>query len=930
MPIHCEFLGFDRAALDLAADYLLRRYRTAAIWDLQQVIVVTPAARAGRRLLEILVQRAAQDRLLLTPPTIETVGRLPEQLYPPKRPFANELTQRFTWSSALQSAAQETVLPVIPNPPACDEVMAWAELADMLRQLHVELAGDGLAFADVAERLAETPGHPDQQRWSSLEKLQSAYLRRLDDLQLWDRQTARLEAIKRNECDTDRDIVLVGTVDMNLAVRQMLDQVAQHVVALVAAPQAWRERFDSHGCLAPDKWNDIDVPLDAAQVRVCDGPADQANAVAAAIASYKGRYRADEIAVGFPDEQLVPDVERVLARHGVPSRWGPGRSLRETAPYLLLEALADFLDRGRFQELASLVRHPDMQFWLRGRGINANALAELDDYYNQHLPGRLVGQWLGPALKHEQMSAIEQAVSEMTRDLAGQPRGLAQWCQSILNCLAMVYANRELDRENDADQSTLTTCRHIRNTLLEMESIPSKLNVRLSACDSIRLLLGLVATQPVPRVMGASAVELLGWLELPLDDAPALVVTTLNERFVPSSVTSDLFLPNALRNRLGLIDNARRYARDAYALCLLLGTRTSLHLLVGRRNRDGDPLIPSRLLFTGDDQSVAQRAMTFFAPLTTSRHNSPAIARAASSSDMAPSTLEIPRPQPLTEPLKRLTITSFRDYLSCPYRFYLKHVLRLRSSDDAARELSPLAFGNLAHEALRRFGEGASRESSDVDEIRRALNHELDVLVRTTYGQHVLPFVRVQIEQLRFRLNAFAQHQADWFAAGWRIEHTEVPDANQDPATFDVDGEIIGLTGRMDRIDVHHETGQRVIFDYKTSDTGNSPEKTHQQGGRWTDLQLPLYRHLATAIGISEPVQLGFVTLPKDTTQVAFILAKWTTADLEAADATAREVVRQIRQEIFWPPVDPPPRFSEEFATICQDGVFGKRVSSTA
>jgi hypothetical protein len=52
--------------------------------------------------------------------------------------------------------------------------------------LHVELAGDGLAFTHVAQCLAETAGHPDQQRWSSLEKLQDAYLRRLDDLQLWD------------------------------------------------------------------------------------------------------------------------------------------------------------------------------------------------------------------------------------------------------------------------------------------------------------------------------------------------------------------------------------------------------------------------------------------------------------------------------------------------------------------------------------------------------------------------------------------------------------------------------------------------------------------------------------------------------------------------------------------------------------------------
>jgi len=862
MSIQCEFLGFQGAALELAADYLLRRYRKGSDWDLRNAIVVTPTGRAKRRLLEILVERATRERLLLTPPSIETVGRLPEQLYPPQRPFANELTQCFAWSSALRSVSPDIVAPVIPSPPDDDDVMAWSELADMLRKIHVELAGDGLAFADVAKHLSESPGHPEQARWSSLEKLQAAYLRRLDELQLWDRQTARLEAIRRKECHTPHDLVLVATADMNLAVRRMLDQVADRVVALIAAPAEWQDRFDSHGCLIPDQWEGIDVPLDDAHVHVCDGPSDQAAAVAEAIAGYAGRYRADEIAVGFPDELLVPDVERVLTQHGVPARWGPGRSLGETAPYLLLEALAEFLDRGRFQELAVFVRHPDVQTWLRRRGITAGALAELDDYYNDHLPGRLANTWLGRPESHRQLSAITELVEEVTKTMAGQPRAPALWNEPILAFFREVYGDRELDRDNGVDQATFNVCSHIRDTLLEYDAIPADLDVRLSACDSIRLLLGLIAVQPVPRALEAAAVELLGWLELPLDDAPALIVTTLNERFVPSSVTSDLFLPDTLRNRLGLIDNARRYARDAYALSVLLGTRDSLHLLVGRRSRAGDPLVPSRLLFTGDDDAIAGRALTFFSPPTTSRRGADGGVDHRSSDSLA---LEIPRPQPLPEPLEKLSVTSFRDYLACPYRFYLKHVLRLRANDDADRELSPLAFGNLAHEVLRRFGEGPGRESSNVDEIRGILNHELDALVRTTYGQHVLPFARVQIEQLRFRLDAFAQRQAEWFAEGWRITHTEVPGWDQEPATFEVDGDPFGLIGRIDRIDVHSATGETVIFDYKTSDAGDSPEKTHQQSGAWVDLQLPLYRHLAASIGITEPVRLGFIALPKDT-----------------------------------------------------------------
>ena len=35
--------------------------------------------------------------------------------------------------------------------------------------------------------------------------------------------------------------------------------------------------------------------------------------------------------------------------------------------------------------------------------------------------------------------------------------------------------------------------------------------------------------------------------------------------------------------------------------------------------------------------------------------------------------------------IDRLPVTAFRDYLQCPYRFWLKHVERLRAVEDALR-----------------------------------------------------------------------------------------------------------------------------------------------------------------------------------------------------------------------------------------------------
>ena len=55
----------------------------------------------------------------------------------------------------------------------------------------------------------------------------------------------------------------------------------------------------------------------------------------------------------------------------------------------------------------------------------------------------------------------------------------------------------------------------------------------------------------------------------------------------------------------------------------------------------------------------------------------------------------------------------------------------------------------------------------------------------------------------------------------------------------------------------------------------------------------------------------------------ALALAPWTEAELKQAEAAAKRVAQQIGENRFWPPAHPPPAYSEEFASICLDGVFG-------
>ncbi len=301
-PIRRDFLGWDRPALPEAARCLARRYRHGETLDLSTVIVVVPGQRAGRRLQELLAFLAEDERLRLTPPDVITEGRLPEMLYTPKQPFANEITQDLAWSRALRDLPSEKRRRIVPHPPESGQAVRWLELGAVLRRLHRELAADGLDFLavhSIGPRLAD---FSETDRWAALALVQQRYLEILDARQLWDIQTARLKAIEFKEIESDRDIVLLGTVDLNNTLRFMLEAVSERVTALIAAPETHADHFDAYGCLVPQAWLTEVIPLRETQLNQVDGPLDQADAVSDWLAMLNARFQTNEVVIGVPDE----------------------------------------------------------------------------------------------------------------------------------------------------------------------------------------------------------------------------------------------------------------------------------------------------------------------------------------------------------------------------------------------------------------------------------------------------------------------------------------------------------------------------------------------------------------------------------------------------------------------------------------------------
>jgi len=948
-----HFLGWNEPALPAAVGWLAGRYAGADVFDLSRCVLVLPGARAGRRLKELLAEESARRGLRLVPPRVTTTGGLPEYLYEPGSPLADPALCLRLWLRALRNVSPAQRALVFPDQPEPGDLRGWLALAREVEGLHEKVSAGGLRFRDVHERCAKGLLFDDGGRWRVLARVQDAYAALLTRAGVLDRMFARMDALQSGAVACPFDVCLIGAAELPALVRRMLDALAAARVpgeegahegsggapppmldVLVHAPASAASSFDRLGCVLPEKWARAHVPVRDDQLQVVGHPASQATAVVEALAGLRGRYAADDVVIGVPDPDAVPYIEQRLAAAGAPTRYGGGTPLLLSRPYRLLSAVADLVGSGSYAALGALARHPDLGAWLHAHAVQlehegAQALREggdwltpLDSYLADRLPADLHAGLGGAGGKgRAEVDALLQALFDdrLLGGLGGRAP-LGEWMARIMDLLVEVYGAAGLGREVPADRRALAACMQLRAAAAAHHDVPRDLDDGCDAAAAIYILLDDVRGGTVPAEAGDPAIEMLGWLELHLDDAPVAVLTGMNEPFVPEAVNADNFLPDALCALLGLEDNARRYARDAYQLTAILHSRPEVRVVAGRRTADGDPLRPSRLLLARPGPELARRIRRFLegdapsaSPGQAAGPDAPERGASPPAKDRPSAFLLPPEPVLRLDPVPdALPVTAFASLIGDPYRFALERTLGRDSVDDSARELDPRGFGSLAHAVVQHFGTSGVRDSSDAASIAGYLDRRLDQFVSERFGRAVLPAFALQVEQLRLRLRAFAHWQAGWAADGWRIVGVEC--GTRDPGVeFDVDGTPFRLRGRIDRIDHNARTGAWAVFDYKTGEDVGDPEQTHRKKGEWTDLQLPLYRWLLPFAydgrdgqgrvvftgGNDTPVRLGYIALGGDPDATGALTVDWTADEIDGALEAARAAVRVLRANTF-------------------------------
>jgi len=211
-------------------------------------------------------------------------------------------------------------------------------------------------------------------------------------------------------------------------------------------------------------------------------------------------------------------------------------------------------------------------------------------------------------------------------------------------------------------------------------------------------------------------------------------------------------------------------------------------------------------------------------------------------------------------PDKVYSPTALEDYVACPFRFFLSHVLRLEALEEPSEQIEVTRRGQAVHRAFARLHRGLKEQgvtqpgdladaqvqmeiqSAVEEDIRRAPSNASKELWRLE-GQRLLRTASRYGAQWRKFLKPWGERgiapQPHYFEVDFGLPGADGGPANL-PLVIRVDDIEVRISGRIDRVDLA-ETEAGVgfwIIDYKT---GRSGHYTSSDLAEFRRLQLTLY-----------------------------------------------------------------------------------------
>ena len=895
------FLGWERPLAETAAEWLWTRRA-----ELSAMCLVVPTAQAGRRLQDTLAQCAArEDTALLGVRAVTPAAFIKVQ----SPDLADETIELLAWIEGLENIDDWSPYEAaFPHPLDTSEGKGWSRsLAQSFMELRYHLQENGMLIADVARRMK---AHHDGARWQALARIEEQVESKLGQWKLQSRSAMLREKIQAGAetllpNDTSQ-LVLIGVTETSPLVAECWRRVRQ-AYCLIAAPASEAEQFNDLG-FPHLSWCQKEQQFPGrggieGEVHLVSDQRQLANqAVACAAASGKA---SDQVMLAVCDPQMGHYLATAFERAGWPT-FDPGRTLgamdwrvwmRHWQRWLSSPTVGVLSDLALFQETTHISGKGSYR-WLHALGIlRDQCLVEsIDDVE------RMLEPSIRPRGIHEE--AAQRLLQAIKIFMRWRSDCYQQGCCVTMKKLLERWQQERTDGFADGSELLL---------LLEKWQ-PWESRLSYDASFWMQLICDRTPAASL-NLPDQRALDIEGWLEIAFHRSEYLLICGMSDEFIPARYGGEPWLNRSNRGILGLNTDEQREARDAYLYYAMMEAhrgRGRVDVILNKTDAQGKIQAPSRLFMRASGTELAERVAHLFAELPQADANLQWYADWR----WRPRFAEVPA---VRDGTRKLSITSLRDYLQCPYRFYLKHGLRMNQRDGDRGEWNPRDFGNVLHSILETWGrDPVARDFTDTELLTNYWHQELDRLIEQRHAGKPNLALQVQLAALRQRLEWLAEQQAEQRKQGWQVWKVE--------EAFTIQTPTIQLSGKVDRIDYHPEQDRYIMWDYKTgqikknvqsshlkSHTARSVIPAHLEGDerlfvadskgksqRWINLQLPLY---AAARLTPKNPSVGYITIGDAGDEVLF--QEWQDFDQAISDqacACASWLIEMIDQRKFWPP----------------------------
>ncbi len=436
-----------------------------------------------------------------------------------------------------------------------------------------------------------------------------------------------------------------------------------------------------------------------------------------------------------------------------------------------------------------------------------------------------------------------------------------------------------------------------------------------------------------------NALTFSGFLDLIWYENNTLIIGGITEESFASASQEDMFFPEHLRCQLKWSSAYSRFGADIHRFRQLLSQYDKTSLLITHSAADtaGSLTTLPRLFFNVDDEKLLKHCDLLF-------NNKLAQINIPSS--------QLDYKKFICEPAftdympQRISVTSFKTYIECPYTFYLEKIRSCSKLEDESIELSAAQLGNLLHAVFEKYGKIYANSLPEEKELSEFLHTELDKSFISQIGNAVNNLTVMQNEVMHSSIDGFMQmeYQTRTSFASHKIhavEHKidilygELYDRIQqkwDNLLPEINDELrnIRLVGKIDRIDIAEDKDSNIfcrIMDYKTSNKEKKPSEAHfktknsehldeeimlaaEPNKYFADMQLVIYNLLAETfrnelkIDENAVIKCGYFNLPKDTEQTKIELFNELDGQVLQNGAKAMHYLMQkiFIDKYFWPP----------------------------